>query len=114
MTFTHNSRKRTITWAFATLSFLCIAFFIYDGIFKKAKEVNGGFVAHKGLFSTHKEPLWAVQFSPDGRLIASAGVDSIVKVQGVDSGQMIQTLKQPMGITSLDFSPDGKYIATAS
>ena len=91
-----------------------LGYVVYDVVFKKAEELHGGFVKLEATFKNHTKELWAVRFSPDGLLIASGGVDSTVKIWRRDSGQVLQTLKQPMGITSLDFSPDGKHLATAS
>lgn len=46
--------------------------------------------------------------------IASGSVDSTVKFWNKQTGKVILNIKQPAGITSIDFSPAGNFFATAS
>ena len=58
-------------------------------------------------------PLWGVNISPDGKLIATGGDDSVGKIWNL-SGKITTKLKGHQGwISSINFSSDGKYIATA-
>src|SRR5262249_54439614 len=56
----------------------------------------------------------AVSFSPDGKRLASAGDDGMVRVWDTVTGQEALSLKGHTGtVTSVAFSPDGKRLASA-
>ncbi|WP_161967763.1 WD40 repeat domain-containing protein [Fimbriiglobus ruber] len=78
----------------------------------------------------HKTGLWGAEFSPDGSLVATCSIDGTLKlwdansrdlVHDIDadrlpiSHQVLQSFGIPrIPIMCLDFSPDGKTIATGS
>jgi WD40 repeat protein len=86
----------------------------YELYWNKPTEINSGILQPSKIFKEHSNNVWAVRFTPDGTLIASGGVDSTVKIRSRDAGNVVQTLEQPMGITTLEFSADGKYLLTGS
>lgn len=53
-------------------------------------------------------------FSPDGKLLASAGRDTMIKVWDAGSGKMLHQFKaQPaLGALALVFAPDGQFLAS--
>jgi WD40 repeat protein/serine/threonine protein kinase len=66
-------------------------------------------------FRRHTGPVWSVTFSPDGKLLASAGADHTVLVADALTGDALRTLKGHSGqVRSVVFSTDGTRIATAS
>jgi len=55
-------------------------------------------------------------FSPDGRLVAGAGIgaDHAAHVWDAQTGLQLYTLPHDDGVLSVDFSPNGRYLATGS
>jgi WD40 repeat protein/tetratricopeptide (TPR) repeat protein len=63
-----------------------------------------------------QDALWSVvSFSPDGKSLATAGInDSTVQLWSLSGQQLIQLNTQQNGIESVSFSPDGQYFAIAA
>jgi WD40 repeat protein len=60
--------------------------------------------------------VWSVAFSPDGKIVASAGLDGLIRLWDVESRTPIgQPLKGHRDtVWSVAFSADGKTIASGS
>jgi WD40 repeat protein len=59
-------------------------------------------------------PLLAVRFSPDGKSLATAGADRLVRLWRTETGQLLRTFEGPeMTVTDLAFSPDGRTLFSA-
>jgi len=63
----------------------------------------------------HEGAIYSAQFSPDGKLIATASADPTARIWDVTTGRLIITLKgHSDAIWAIKFSPDGKQIVTGS
>jgi WD40 repeat protein len=62
----------------------------------------------------HNGPIYAIAFSPDGQLIASAASHGQVRLWNAATGQRVQSLDDPDGSVKqcVAFSPDGKLLTT--
>ena len=66
-------------------------------------------------FIGHTDNVWSVNFSPDGKYLASGSNDGTVKLWNIETGKEIRTLTgHTDDVYSVSFSPDGKYLAGKS
>lgn len=61
----------------------------------------------------HSAPVHAVEFSPDGKLLASGSEDGNIFLWDTKSNTRAKVLRCGQGIMSMGFSPDGKELASA-
>lgn len=62
----------------------------------------------------HASSVRSVAFSPDGKLIASLGLDNAIKLWDAASGKEIRAIGGSEASASVAFSPDGRSLATVS
>ncbi len=61
----------------------------------------------------HKGDVYHVQYSPNGKILASSGQDGTVLLRDAATGEILQTLRGHNGdVNYISFSPDGKTLAT--
>jgi WD40 repeat protein len=68
------------------------------------------------VLGEHSRDVCRLEFSPDGKILASGGLDWQIKLWDVEAGgEKVDPLLGHTGeITSLSFTPDGKTLASAS
>src|SRR5688500_11176020 len=107
-----NQSKKGLLW----LAFFLLSLFIYLGYYQfwhHSTQVNSNVYTLNKVLSSHLSEIWTIKFSPDGKWLASGSVDKTVKIWNKEHGNIILDIKQPNGITYIDFSPKGDYLATA-
>jgi WD40 repeat protein len=63
----------------------------------------------------HTALVYNLAFSPDGKILASAGFDNVVKLWEYPSGKELREIKGHTGpVYCVAFSPDGKTLASSS
>ena len=63
----------------------------------------------------HDAAVSSASYSRDGRLIATAGNDNVIKIWDAPSGKLIKTLRGHGGrVRSCEFSPDGRFLLSGS
>ncbi|RKU20477.1 hypothetical protein C6501_00135 [Candidatus Poribacteria bacterium] len=66
-------------------------------------------------FAAHANSIDALQYSPDGKMIASQGGDNNVCLWNADTGEFLRNFREGTSeISSIDFSRDGKTLAIVS
>lgn len=63
----------------------------------------------------HQDFVKAVAFSPDGKRLASAGYDDLIRIWDFASGTQVKTVQMDRGfVDGLAYSPDGKLLAVGN
>jgi WD40 repeat protein len=63
----------------------------------------------------HTAKVWDVEFSPDGKEIASGSVDNTLRLWNVEQARLLRTMQgHPFPILSVKYSPNGATLVTGS
>ena len=70
---------------------------------------------HLGTLQGHKQAIWSVAFSPDGRTLASSSADGSLRLWNVASRRELMSLEEGgAGLAHLAFSPDGSFLVAGT
>jgi WD40 repeat protein len=78
-----------------------------DGVVKLWEAVRGEEIR---TLQSHTAGIGGVGFSPDGRLLASAGLDGKLILTDVRSGKIVQEWQTPHQVLRVAFAPDGRHL----
>ncbi|AYQ36576.1 caspase family protein [Runella sp. SP2] len=89
-------------------------FLAYGGINEKVTLMDLS-NERKNNFKDHTGTIFRLQYSIDGRYLASGSEDQTIVIRDGNTGTYIRTLKGHTGsVNGLDFSKDGKYLLSGS
>ena len=63
------------------------------------------------IFLGHTDQVWSAVFSPDGKSVATGGLDGTIRLWDAQTGKQLQVFQHSsVGVVQVDFSPDNKHI----
>lgn len=100
--------------AFSPISADIFAAADWDGKIKVLRNNPDGTQKLIHTLSGHDDTISQIKYSPNGKLIASAGWDKKIKIWHSESGDLINTIEgHKAGVNTLAFTPDGQVLISA-
>ena len=105
-------KKRTVLKLVISIMLLSIVGLTAYHMFYKSPRVDEGVMKLSGMANHHEHVVTSVRFLPGDSLVASSSADSTVKIWRRESRDIVHNIKQPSGVSYMDISQDGMYVAT--
>ncbi|MBD2177563.1 hypothetical protein H6F42_11625 [Pseudanabaena sp. FACHB-1998] len=67
-------------------------------------------IKEKNRIQAHLEGVWTTEYSPDGSMLVSGGLDNLIKLWHLDGREILQLVGHTGVVRSTTFSPDGQTI----
>lgn len=96
------------------LLFFSLVYFVYSQLFKPPTLVEGSYIELKETFTHHSNDVWEVKFSPNDSLMVSGGIEKNALIWSRITGEVLHELPHEIGTPAIDFSSNGKQIATGA
>jgi len=108
----YKTMRKKLFW----VAFVCaiVIPIVYYQLWYSPPKTESGIFKPTFTYRKHQSDVWTARFSPDGKYVLSASVDSTARVWDPSNGTDLLTLRHPSGITCAIFSQDGKWIATSA
>jgi WD40 repeat protein/serine/threonine protein kinase len=66
---------------------------------------------HLGTLAGHKQTIWSLAFTPDGKTLATSSSDGTLRLWNVKSRRELLSIEEPgTNLSNLRFSPDGNFL----
>ncbi len=94
-------------------AFLAGCLFLLLGASARAALPEGALAQIGTPRPMHRGPVYLVRYSPDGKLLASAGLDKVVRLWDTQTGLEVRQFQgHTENVYALAFAPDGKTLVS--
>ena len=62
----------------------------------------------------HRDRVTSVAFSPLGTFLATTSVDHVARIWSLSTNEVVRALQHNTAVRDADFSPDGRWLVTAT
>ena len=101
-------------WLIVAPIIIIILILSYYQFVYKSERVDTGIAKLEYHFKKHGSVVTSVRFMPNDSFVVTSSVDSTVRIWKRNTGEIVNTFKEPHGVSYMDLSNDGQLIITGS